>query len=77
MQQASQVTEPVRLDKWLWAARFYKTRSIARTMIDGGKVHYNGQRTKPENWSKTARLSSCVREMMNGQSACWGSRTSA
>ncbi|HCT3285345.1 TPA: ribosome-associated heat shock protein Hsp15 [Morganella morganii] len=47
MQQASQVTEPVRLDKWLWAARFYKTRSIARTMIDGGKVHYNGQRTKP------------------------------
>ncbi|NGE22703.1 heat-shock protein, partial [Klebsiella pneumoniae] len=45
MQQASQVTEPVRLDKWLWAARFYKTRSIARTMIDGGKVHYNGQRT--------------------------------
>lgn len=39
--------EPVRLDKWLWAARFYKTRSLAREMIDGGKVHYNGQRTKP------------------------------
>ncbi|GAB1440253.1 ribosome-associated heat shock protein Hsp15 [Providencia sp.] len=39
--------ESVRLDKWLWAARFYKTRSIAREMIDGGKVHYNGQRTKP------------------------------
>ncbi len=37
----------VRLDKWLWAARFYKTRSIARNMIDGGKVHYNGQRSKP------------------------------
>ena len=37
----------VRLDKWLWAARFYKTRSLARDMIDGGKVHYNGQRTKP------------------------------
>ncbi len=37
----------VRLDKWLWAARFYKTRSIARNMIDGGKVHYNGQRAKP------------------------------
>jgi len=37
----------VRLDKWLWAARFYKTRSIARDMIDGGKVHYNGQRAKP------------------------------
>ncbi|PXZ02865.1 ribosome-associated heat shock protein Hsp15 [Gilliamella apicola] len=37
----------VRLDKWLWGARFYKTRSIARDMIDGGKVHYNGQRAKP------------------------------
>ena len=37
----------VRLDKWLWAARFYKTRSIARTMVDGGKVQYNGQRSKP------------------------------
>ncbi len=40
-------TESVRLDKWLWAARFYKTRAMAREMIDGGKVHYNGQRTKP------------------------------
>ncbi|PQK89899.1 ribosome-associated heat shock protein Hsp15 [Pantoea ananatis] len=39
--------EGVRLDKWLWAARFYKTRSIAREMIEGGKVHYNGQRSKP------------------------------
>jgi ribosome-associated heat shock protein Hsp15 len=39
--------ENVRLDKWLWAARFYKTRSIARNMIDGGKVHYNEQRSKP------------------------------
>ncbi|MEM0672734.1 MULTISPECIES: ribosome-associated heat shock protein Hsp15 [Dickeya] len=37
----------VRLDKWLWAARFYKTRALAREMIDGGKVHYNGQRSKP------------------------------
>ena len=36
-----------RLDKWLWAARFYKTRSIAQQMVNGGKVHYNGQRTKP------------------------------
>ncbi len=37
----------VRLDKWLWAARFYKTRSMAREAIDGGKVHYDGQRVKP------------------------------
>lgn len=35
-----------RLDKWLWAARFYKTRAIAKQMIDGGKVYCNGQRTK-------------------------------
>ena len=44
---ASSDSLSVRLDKWLWAARFYKTRSIARTMVDGGKVHYNGQRSKP------------------------------
>jgi ribosome-associated heat shock protein Hsp15 len=36
----------VRLDKWLWAARFFKTRSIAKQAIEGGKVHYNGQRSK-------------------------------
>ena len=35
-----------RLDKWLWAARFFRTRAIAKQMIDGGKVFYNGQRTK-------------------------------
>ncbi len=40
-------TQDVRLDKWLWAARFYKTRAVAREMIEGGKVHYNGQRSKP------------------------------
>lgn len=37
----------IRIDKWLWAARFYKTRSIARQMIEGGKVDYNGSRAKP------------------------------
>ncbi|MFC0179275.1 RNA-binding S4 domain-containing protein [Thorsellia kenyensis] len=37
----------VRLDKWLFAARFYKSRSTAREMIDGGKVHVNNQRAKP------------------------------
>lgn len=38
---------PVRLDKWLWAARFFKTRSIAREAVSGGKVHINGNRAKP------------------------------
>ena len=37
----------VRLDKWLWAARFYKTRALAKAAIDGGKVHHRGERCKP------------------------------
>lgn len=37
----------VRLDKWLWAARFFKQRGLARAAVQAGKVHYNGQRTKP------------------------------
>lgn len=40
------MTDTIRLDKWLWAARFYKTRAVAKDMIEGGKVHYNGQRAK-------------------------------
>ncbi|MDJ0806876.1 MAG: RNA-binding S4 domain-containing protein [Gammaproteobacteria bacterium] len=37
----------VRLDKWLWAARFFKTRQLAADAINGGKVHLNNRRTKP------------------------------
>ena len=48
----------IRLDKWLWAARFYKTRALAREMIDGGKVHYNGQRGKP---SKAVEVNAEIR----------------
>lgn len=45
-QPREQEDKSVRLDKWLWAARFYKTRALAKQMIEGGKVHYDGQRTK-------------------------------
>ena len=38
--------EKLRLDKWLWAARFFKTRSLAKAAIEGGKVHLAGQRVK-------------------------------
>ncbi len=40
-------SENHRLDKWLWHARFYKTRSLATAAINGGKVHLNAERVKP------------------------------
>jgi ribosome-associated heat shock protein Hsp15 len=39
--------DKVRIDKWLWAARFFKTRSMAAQAVTGGKVHINGARIKP------------------------------
>jgi len=40
-------TDDLRIDKWLWAARFFKTRQLAADAVTGGKVHINGQRCKP------------------------------
>ena len=51
-------SDAVRLDKWLWAARFFKTRALAAEAIDGGKVHLNGERVKR---SKTLKLGDEVR----------------
>ncbi len=39
--------ESVRIDSWLWAARFFKTRTLAKTAVEGGKIHIDGSRTKP------------------------------
>ena len=46
-----------RLDKWLWAARFFKTRNLASDAIDGGKVHVDGDRVKP---AKEVRLNEVI-----------------
>ncbi len=50
--------DSVRLDKWLWAARFFKTRALAKKAIEGGKVQYNGTRAKT---SKTVEVGALIR----------------
>ena len=47
MAQKTEEDDKVRLDKWLWAARFYKTRALAKAAIESGKVHCRGERCKP------------------------------
>ena len=48
----------IRIDKWLWAARFFKTRGVAKQAIEGGKVQVDGQRTKP---SKEIEIGAIIR----------------
>ena len=43
-------SQDARLDLWLWAARFFKTRSLAKTAIDGGKIRLNGNKAKPSKF---------------------------
>ena len=45
--------DQVRIDKWLWAARFFKTRGAAATAVLGGRVHVNGERAKPSKLIRT------------------------
>ena len=45
-------SDRVRIDKWLWAARFFKTRSLATDAVDGGKVEINGESAKPSKLIK-------------------------
>jgi ribosome-associated heat shock protein Hsp15 len=56
--QHSDASESVRLDKWLWAARFFKTRSLATEAVAGGKAHVNGEHAKP---SKSLKVGDEVR----------------
>ena len=51
------MTDSVRVDKWLWAARFFKTRALAREAIAGGKVELNGHRVKP---GKAIKMGDCL-----------------
>ncbi|WNL40171.1 S4 domain-containing protein [Halomonas sp. PAMB 3232] len=52
------MSDSVRLDKWLWAARFFKTRALAKKAIEGGKVHYDGDRVKT---SKNVEVGAVIR----------------
>lgn len=60
-------TEASRLDKWLWHARFYKTRSLATAAITGGKVHLNAERVKPAHRVRVGDLISQSLEGIVGE----------
>ncbi len=62
MPRSEDSSDKVRIDKWLWAARFFKTRAIAAEAVNGGKVHLDGQRIKA---ARTVRVGD-VYELQRG-----------
>jgi len=62
MSRCEDSSDKVRIDKWLWAARFFKTRALAAEAVNGGKVHLDGQRIKA---ARTVRLGD-VYELQRG-----------
>ncbi|MEM1089188.1 MAG: RNA-binding S4 domain-containing protein [Pseudomonadota bacterium] len=56
------MSDSVRIDRWLWAARLFKTRGLAKAALDGGKVDLNGQRAKPSKAVKPGDILRVSRE---------------
>lgn len=56
------MTDSIRIDKWLWTSRFFKTRSMATDAVNGGKVHLNGQRVKAGRMVKAGDVLSIVKD---------------
>lgn len=52
-----------RIDKWLWCARFFKTRALASEAVNGGRVHLNGERVKPAH---AVRIGDCISLALGG-----------
>jgi len=56
------MSDSIRIDKWLWTSRFFKTRPLASEAVNGGKVHLNGQRVKAGRMVKTGDLLSIQKD---------------
>jgi len=74
---AKDIGTEIRLDKWLWAARFFKTRPLAAEAITGGKVNVNGNRAKPSRVVRVDETVSIRRVRTNGPSSSRTSRVHA